>query len=136
MANNIVFQLLDISENATLRRLSEERVNEVQGEVQEVINAAVSAVQEDANAVQEVVDIANGSVSSVRGGGPIRRPCRSLKFKVAKKTRGLTVYGLYKTRPVTLYKNQWRDLVSEDTRNELLQFIHSHDAELATYVCD
>lgn len=52
----------------------------------------------------------------------------SFGLKVSEK-RGLSVYGLGRF-PVTLYKEQWKNLISRIP--EIQSFIVAHDSELAT----
>lgn len=52
---------------------------------------------------------------------------KQITMKVAKKSGGLSVYGLSRF-PVTLYKEQWRKLLAR--RDEILEFIDEHEDEL------
>jgi hypothetical protein len=52
---------------------------------------------------------------------------QDLTFKVAEKSGGVSVYGLQRF-PVTLYRQQWIDLMA--VKDELLQFLEQHKGEL------
>ena len=57
------------------------------------------------------------------------KPPLQLTLKVSPK-RCVSVYGLQRM-PITLYAGQWLNLLSEESRSAIIQFIHDHKDELA-----